>query len=237
MILVAAVGITTAWLVLLVPWRAPSRTLRPGPVEAITVPMWFVAGGPWWGAAIVVVAVSLDPVLALPVLAWPTARRWWHGRRALDEGGRRTRQAVPEVADLLALGLGAGLTVRAAVRETARWIDEPFRTVFGEALRRADAGEAFARALDAASADLDPAGRPLVTVLVAAERDGAALVQGLLRVGDEARHRRRTEAEARARRLPITMLLPLVLCVLPAFALLAVVPLVSGALGSLDLGL
>lgn len=235
--IVAAVGITTAWLVVLAPWRVPARPLRPGTVAASSGPRCFVAGGPWWGAAVATVAVALDPILALPLLGWPTARRWWRRRRAVDDHSRRTLRAVPEVADLLALGLGAGLSVRGSVREAARWAGEPFRSVFAEALRRADAGEPFALAIDTAAADLDPAGRPLVALLATAERDGVALAHGLERVGGDARHRRRTAAEARARRLPVTMLLPLVLCVLPAFALLALVPLVSGALGSLDLGL
>ena len=45
---------------------------------------------------------------------------------------------------------------------------------------------------------------------------------------------RRREAEERARRLPVQLLFPLVVCVLPAFGLLAVVPLLAGSLPALS---
>jgi hypothetical protein len=46
---------------------------------------------------------------------------------------------------------------------------------------------------------------------------------------------RRRRAEEDARRLPVQLLFPLVLCVLPAFGLLAVVPLLLASLQSLQL--
>ena len=234
MVLVGA-AISAAWLVVLVPWRVPSRPLADvAPPRSATVRV--AAGGPLWGATAALAATFVHPVVAVPVLAWPTWRRWTSTRRDRADHRHQALRSLPEAADLIGLGVGAGLPVRDAVRHAAAWVGEPYRAVFVEALRRADAGEAFARALDAASATLDPVARPLLGLLVAADADGRALLNGLVRVGDEARHRRRAAAEARARRLPVTMLLPLVLCVLPAFGLLAVAPLVLGALGDLDLG-
>ena len=46
---------------------------------------------------------------------------------------------------------------------------------------------------------------------------------------------RQIRAEEAARRVPVRLLFPLVLCVLPAFALLTVAPLLAGALRSLRL--
>jgi len=76
--------------------------------------------------------------------------------------------------------------------------------------------------------------RPLV-VLIAATRDGAPLAASLERAAGEARLARRRAAETRNRKLPVLMLLPLVLCVLPAFALLTLVPLVVGSLHDLSI--
>ena len=70
---------------------------------------------------------------------------------------------------------------------------------------------------------------------VASERYGAPLGAGLERLADEVRRDRRRRAEEAARRIPVKLLFPLVGCVLPAFALLTVAPLVAGALGSLRL--
>lgn len=235
MIVAVAVALSTAWLLLLVPWWDPPRPLG-GPPPARGAPSRAQAGGPMWGAAVVATAALIHPVVALPVLAWPSWRRWSAARRRRVDHRHATVRSLPETVDLIGLGVGAGLSARAAVAHASAWVDEPYRSVFVESLRRADAGETFAAALDAASAGLDAAARPLIGLLVAAEADGGALAAGLDRVGDEARHRRRSAAEVRARRLPVTMLLPLVLCVLPAFGLLGVAPLVLTSLGDLDLG-
>ena len=77
---------------------------------------------------------------------------------------------------------------------------------------------------------------PAVTgAMSASALTGAPLVPTLDRVVLLARDRRRRDAEARARKLPVTMLFPLVACVLPAFVLLAVVPLLAASLASLRL--
>ena len=52
-------------------------------------------------------------------------------------------------------------------------------------------------------------------------------------MADEARQHRRRGAEAAARELPVRLSFPLVLCTLPAFVLVAIVPLLVGALSSL----
>ncbi|MFP3901955.1 MAG: hypothetical protein ACLFXM_13965, partial [Acidimicrobiia bacterium] len=80
-----------------------------------------------------------------------------------------------------------------------------------------------------------PALRPLVDALAQHDRYGGALRPALERVGIEARLRRRRAADEAARRLPVTLLFPLVLTTLPAFALLTVVPLLAGSLGSMSL--
>ena len=77
--------------------------------------------------------------------------------------------------------------------------------------------------------------RPLVAALVASDRYGAPLADNLARLADEVRRDRRRRAEEAARRVPVKLLFPLVTCVLPAFALLTVAPLLAGALRSLRL--
>lgn len=231
-----AVMLSAAWLTMLVPWRSPARRLDDRPRGGRRAG-WLRAGGPLWGATVVLVALWLHPLATSVVLAWPSWRRWSARRRDRSDHRHEAVRVLPETVDLIGLGVSAGLSVRGAVRHAVAWTAEPYRRVLAESLRRADAGEAFAGALDAASVDLDPVGRPLISLLATAESDGGALLAGLLRVSDEARHRRRSAAETRARRLPVAMLLPLVLCVLPAFGLLAVAPLVLTSLGDLQLGI
>jgi tight adherence protein C len=60
-----------------------------------------------------------------------------------------------------------------------------------------------------------------------------ALAPGLERLSLELRLDRRRRAEIEARRVPVRLLAPLVVCVLPAFALLTVVPLLVASLRAL----
>jgi Flp pilus assembly protein TadB len=144
--------------------------------------------------------------------------------------------SLPEVVDLVLLGVAAGLSVPAALHRTVELLPVPYRDVLGDAIGRAERGEPFAVALDRAAVVLGPAAQPLVTALATAGRDGGPVTPALQRVADDARHRRRVTAQARARRLPVTMLLPLVVCVLPAFVLVSIVPLVAASVRDLRLG-
>ncbi len=66
-------------------------------------------------------------------------------------------------------------------------------------------------------------------------RYGVPLLPGLERTGLELRLDRRRAAELDARRVPVRLLAPLVTCVLPAFALLTVVPLLAASLEALPI--
>jgi len=229
-------AVVAAVLVAVAPWRVAARPLSaaPSPLRISRRP---VLGGPVWGAGLALTALVTHPLVAVVVLVWPSGRAWRRQRVQSGDTHRAVLRSLPETADLVALGIGAGAPVRAAVRHAAHWADDPFREVFVEALRRAEAGETFAAALETAAADIDAVARPLIGLLAAAESDGGALLAGLVRVSDDGRRRRRQAAAVRARRLPVAMLLPLVLCVLPAFVLLAVAPLVLTSLTDLNLGI
>lgn len=103
---------------------------------------------------------------------------------------------------------------------------------FGRLLASVEAGRPFVIALDAVRQLGEPV-LPLVDALVATERDGAPLLAALERVGADARLERRRRAEESARSVPVRLLFPLVLCTLPAFGLLTVVPLLARSLSGL----
>jgi pilus assembly protein TadC len=84
------------------------------------------------------------------------------------------------------------------------------------------------------AASLGPAVLPLVSTLNMALTSGAPLGPALQRLADAERRRQRRRAEARARRLPVLLLAPVVGLVLPAFLVLTIVPVaVSAADGGL----
>ena len=183
------------------------------------------------GSVTALVLPVLAPVAAGAVVLTPVARDRRARRRVADD----RVAGLPEVVDLLAVAVAGGLTVPVAVAAVAGRATGPA----ADALRRVDAevraGRRCADALDDLPGVLGEPVRPLVAALTASERYGAPVAASLDRVaaGLRADHRRR--AEEAARKLPVQLLFPLVLCVLPAFALLTVAPLLAGALGSLRL--
>lgn len=178
-------------------------------------------------------AVAVSPALGLAALAAVVLRPHLAARRAAARCRWAVIDAVPEAADLLALSVAGGLTVPLALAVAARWSPHPV----GEALQRATGeiglGRPTAEVLEDLAESLGLPARPLVDVLLASERYGVPLGDGLDRVAREARLDRRRRGEERARRVPVLLLFPLVLCVLPAFGLLTVVPLLVGSLPDL----
>jgi pilus assembly protein TadC len=150
---------------------------------------------------------------------------------------RRTVGSVPELIEHLALAVAAGDSVGQAVRRVAQspppgWDDLAHDTWTG--LERGQRlSDVLMRWRQAGGWDI----ADVVDVLLAADRDGGPVAPVLDQLAAEARAQRRREAAAQARQLPVRLAAPLVLCTLPSFVLLGVVPLVAGALASLDVNL
>jgi tight adherence protein C len=178
-------------------------------------------------------ALLVWPPLALVVplvgALLPRSRARREARRQAD----LVADELPEVVDLLTLAAGAGLTAMLAVGVAVDRGSGPVRTALGSALHAVQLGSPPDAAFATVVAELGEPVRPLVAALLSSTRDGTPLEPALERAGHEARLLRRRRAEAMARRVPVKLLFPLVLCTLPAFALLTVVPLLVAALGSL----
>jgi tight adherence protein C len=169
-------------------------------------------------------------VAVLAAAAWPVAR-WAVRRRA---GARRLavrRQSAPTVLDLLGAALLAGLNPHKAVLRVADRAPESLRSDLDLAAAVLRLGGTPAAALHAAAerSGIDEL-RAAASALEAAERWGAPPAEALAARAEALRSRARLQAEAQAGRAAVRLAFPLVLCFLPAFVLLAVVPTVAGAL-------
>lgn len=140
---------------------------------------------------------------------------------------------LPEVVDLLALALGAGLNVPLAVDAVGRRGTGPLAGEMALAAEAARRGQRLADALDDLAARCGDQVRPLMSLLASGERYGVPLGESLDRLAVDVRGARRRQAEEAARRLPVKMLFPLVVCILPAFALLTLGPLLLTSFGEL----
>ncbi len=215
----------SAILVLLLAWRRrPRPVVRSGSTRAHRRSAWIV---------VVLVAAAISPVLGFAALLAPRTWRWWSAVRRRVRSTRRLTHDFPDALDLLVLSIRAGYLPAQAVVEIVPFLPPALRPSFaavGDAMRR---GDRFADALGELRTRLGTIAQPLVDSLSAADRYGLPLAPVLERLSLEARQQRRRDTDATARELPVRLAMPLVLCTLPSFVLLAIVPLLLGALSSL----
>ena len=194
--------------------RPQTRRAWIGVMAAAVVP---VTG---WAVGLPVPIVVLTPVMFLVARG-----RLAKSRREREERARD--RVAPDLLDLLAVAAAAGhpphLCLKAVVDRAPAQVRAP---VLGTC-RMLDGGVPLAEAVIELRRGLGWLGEPVADALVDAFRSGTPLQPALARIGEVARDRRRREGEAEARKLPVLLLFPLVCCVLPAFGLLAVVPLVA----------
>jgi tight adherence protein C len=144
-------------------------------------------------------------------------------------------EQLPDVVDLLRLAAEAGLPVASAIIALESRPGGPLGDALRLAAIRLDRGATTVAVLVEIPDTAGPVARSLVEVLVDHDRYGTPLGPALDRLGVESRLRRRRQGEEAARRLPVLLLFPLVLCTLPACVLLAIVPLLVGSFSSLPL--
>jgi pilus assembly protein TadC len=184
-----------------------------------------------FGAAVVVMVLigsSLPGTLIAPAVGGCVTvlvrRRRAATERARD--GVDLRQ-LPVAVDLLAACLAAGCQPVDAVRATATALGDG---VLGQRLDTVAGALRF-------GVDPELAWEPLATDPVTADvaraarrshRTGAPLAEALATVADDLRIGRRLLSRQAARRASVAAMAPLGGCFLPAFVLLAVVPLVAG---------
>jgi Flp pilus assembly protein TadB len=157
---------------------------------------------------------------------------WWLTGRMEPPSVRRRRErlaaSVPHAVDLMAACLAAGLSPAAAVEQIAEAVDEPLSDELaglGSRLRLGVDPETVWRDL-ARHPQLGGLGR---TVSRAVE-SGASVADAMARLAEDLRRLNRSAVESRARAVGVKAALPLGVCLLPAFVLVGVVPLVAGSL-------
>lgn len=224
------VALGSALVVTLVCWRGrpllSARAVAPQrrPLRSVKIVIAVVT------AAILIV---LAPVVALAMLIGAGILRRTSVVRRTARTTRQIAADYPDALDLLVLAIRAGYLPAHAVAEIARFLPASLCVAFAAVDLEMQQGRRFADALDELQTQLGPIAQPLVDSLSSADRYGLPLAPVLERLAFEARQQRRRESDAAARELPVRLAMPLVLCTLPSFVLLAIVPLLLGALSSL----
>jgi Flp pilus assembly protein TadB len=151
-------------------------------------------------------------------------------RRERDD----VRRELPHVVSLLGSALAAGAGAGPAITLVGRSLPGPASARLEPLAARLALGADPAQVW----ADLarDPELGPLGATLARAHASGTPVVAAVQRLADDLADRARAEVEDRARAVGVRAALPLGLCLLPAFVLIGIVPLVAGLVGELSLG-
>jgi hypothetical protein len=192
---------------------------------------WVATRRGWWRPGLVAAAsglLVLSPMVVLAAMAVAVARyRWLRARRGA-EVERKADGDVALLADLLGLGLTAGLSLRAAIDIAAPRVAAPLQADLAAMCRRIDRA-GLAAGLAGTSGRLED----LARVAAGAAVSGAPLAPAVAAFSKARRHADHSTRMERARRLPVRLLLPLALLILPGFVLLAVGPAVLQGLARL----
>jgi hypothetical protein len=179
-------------------------------------------------AGCVIAAFAVGVLVPFPLGALAAILVFYVARRALDRTPAPSRIHVPApllatCADLLAACLEAGAVPAAALSASGRCLPKPLGPLVSAA------GEAVA---DGASIEeaLPETGvlAPIAAIFRRSSRTGSAMTEQLVAVAEQLRADDQFDRMERAQRVGVLAALPLGLCMLPAFLLLAVVPAIAG---------
>lgn len=168
-------------------------------------------------------------------VARATAWGGWIRSRWRARGGAAreavVRAAVPQVCDLLAVCLDAGRPPRSALRVVAGVLEGPVAEELSRVLQRIDLGVDEAEAW--AGLGTVPGFRAVGRDLARSVRSGVGLAELLRQHATDARKDAAATALVRARAAGVKSVVPLMVCFLPAFLLLGIVPMFGAFAASL----
>jgi tight adherence protein C len=137
-------------------------------------------------------------------------------RRGKDRS-KLIEKELPDILDQLTIGVEAGLGFDAALMRVSQENQGPVAEEFGRMMQDRQLGmsreESFSKIIQRSSS---PDLRHFIMALNQADKHGMPLATVLRVQADEMRQKRKVRAEEKALSLPVKMVLPLVLCILPA---------------------
>lgn len=234
-----AVAAAAAAAGLVVPLRPRAPSTAPAPSEPPTAPagrlrghrlLWSLLAG---AGAVLFVGGPAGIVAGVVV----GAGAWVVVGRAEPPAARRAREEVrrdlPHLVTLLAATLRAGAAPGDGVTLVCAALPGAAADRLSGVAARLALGVDPVQVWEALADDADLA--PLGRTLARSQATGAAVVPAVERLAADLARRARADAEDRARAVGVKAALPLGLCLLPAFVLVGIVPLVAALLTSLEL--
>lgn len=177
--------------------------------------------------------VKLARLVALLGFTGAILPRVWLRRRR-DARQDSIRKNLPDVLDLLAISVEAGVGFEGAVEVVTRHFDSPLGVELSRTLREMELGLPRREALQNLKRRVEVAELSnFVLILVQADTLGMPIGRVLKTQATEMRSKRRQWAREKAGQLPVKLLIPLVLFILPALFVVTLGPAVPGIMSSL----
>jgi len=159
------------------------------------------------------------PMIGAGATAVALARIQWRRARSARGEEQRADADLALLADLLVLGLTAGLSLRAAMDAAAPHVHPELGDDLAEV-----SGSIDRRGMAVGLTSIRGRLEGLARIAAGAAATGAPLDSALTAFAAGRRHEEHTARMEAARRLPVRLLLPLALLILPGFVVLAVGP-------------
>jgi tight adherence protein C len=140
---------------------------------------------------------------------------------------------IPELVDLLLVGVEGGMGFSGAIRAASHRVEGPLGEELLLLLQQQSLGASSTEALENLLARCEtPAVHSLVRTVVQGERLGVSIGQLMRTLADEMRKRRKGVAEEKAGKVPIKILFPLVFVILPSMFIIVLTPAVANIVHS-----
>jgi tight adherence protein C len=199
-------------------------------ISVLVIPLvliWFAAStGATPGLAVFEVGIGL----LIGILA-PSSLLARRARLRLD----KIDAAIPELVDLLLVGVEGGMGFNGAIRAASHRLDAPLGDELRLLLQQQSLGASSTEALENLLARCEtPAIHSLVRTVVQGERLGVSIGQLMRTLAEEMRKRRKALAEELAGKIPIKILFPLVFFILPAMFIVLLTPAMANIINEFN---
>lgn len=153
--------------------------------------------------------------------------------RRRRRGRQLARDGLPDLIELVIIGVRAGLAPAAAFEMAADHAPPQLGELLGDVRLQMHRGRRLSDALETLPPWLGHHAAYFTDALITADRYGLPLAPVLDGLGADVRLERSRQAQRDARTLPVKLSFPLVVCTLPSFVLLAIAPAVMGAVSTI----
>jgi tight adherence protein C len=190
-------------------------------ITAVFFPLAFVAFMALAGAEIGGVVIFLALIFFFLGILLPV---WWL-QRIVTSRRQKIWKSLADAFDLITVCVEAGLGLDAAMRQVSEKLRGPLSDEISQVLREVGMGRSRREALeDMARRTQVKELETFVHAVIQAEQLGTSLGRVLRAQAMSLRVRRRQRAQEIARRAPVKLVFPLVLCIMPTFFLITLGP-------------